>query len=236
MKPRVLITGPIAELPRWADAARAQGWEPVVYPLLEVRYRIVHLALELEEEPDWICVTSKHSIRFLEEHREELASVPCAAVGAATARRLEAAGFEVRLIGPRAAADLAERLLERRDRPKHVLWPRGSISDELEHILRERGVRVCAPVVYETNERLDAGSLPRADVAFFASPSAVRAYTRRVAMGESMSPIAVSIGPATGRSLASPDTTTFERVIELEDPTPEDFGLCLVGLELEGPA
>ena len=236
MRPRVLVTGPIAELARWSDAARAQGWEPIVYPLLEVRYRIVHLALELERAPDWICVTSKHALRFLEEHRAELEAIPCAAVGAATARRLEASGFEVRLIGPRAAQDMVELLMARDDAPRHVLWPRGSISDELEQALRARDVEVCAPIVYETNERRDSGVLPRAEVVFFASPSAVRAYTRRVAIGEPMSPCAISIGPATARSLASPDTTTFERVIELGDPTPEDFGLCLVGLELEGPS
>jgi len=236
MKPRVLITGPIAEIPRWADAARVQGWDPVVFPLLEVRYRIVHLALELEWPPDWICVTSKHAVRFLEEHRQQLQAVPCAAVGAATARRLEAAGFEVRLIGPRTAVELVELLLERGDRPQHVLWPRGSVSDELEHALRERGIDVCAPVVYETNERLDIGTLPRAEATFFASPSSVRAYTRRIAAGETMSPTAICIGPSTARSLASPGTTTFERVIELSDPTPEELGLCLVGLELEGPA
>lgn len=236
MRPRVLITGPIAELPRWADAARAQGWDPLVYPLLEVRFRIVHLALELERAPDWICVTSKHSVRFLEEHRDELVQIPCAAVGVATARRLESAGFEVRLIGPRGASDLAELLLAREDRPQLVLWPRGSISDELEHVLRSRDVEVCAPIVYETNERIDSGTLPRAEAVFFASPSAVRAYTRRIAIGEALSPCAISIGPATGRSLASSDTTTFERVIELDEPTPEEFGLRLVGLELEGPS
>ena len=236
MKPRVLITGPIAELPRWADAARAQGWQPIVYPLLEVRFRIVHLSLELEREPDWVCVTSKHAVRFLEEHREELKGVPFAAVGASTARRLESLGFEVRLIGPRTAKDLVDLLVSRSDRPRHVLWPRGSMSDEVEALLCQRGVRVCAPIVYETNERTDCGTLPAAEVAFFASPSAVRAYTRRIAIGESMSPCAVCIGPATARSLASPDTTTFERFIELNHPTPEDFGLCLVGLEIEGPS
>ncbi|MFT5464427.1 MAG: uroporphyrinogen-III synthase [Planctomycetota bacterium] len=235
MKPRILITGPIAELPRWADAARAQGWNPIVYPLLEVRHRLVHLSLELESEPDWICVTSKHAVRFLEDHKEVLCSIPCAAVGVATARRLEASGFEVRLIGPRAATDLVELLVKREDRPRHVLWPRGSISDELEHMLLSRGIAVCAPIVYETNERVDCGSLPKAEVVFFASPSAVRAYSRRIAMGESLSPCAISIGPATVRSLASPDTATFERVIELPDPEPNDLGLCLVGLELNWP-
>lgn len=235
MKPRVLITGPIAELQRWADAARVQGWEPIVFPLLEIRHRIVHLALELEREPDWVCVTSKHAVRFLEEHTDRLKLLPFAAVGGSTAHRLEQAGFEVRLIGPHGAAEMAERLLERPDAPLHVLWPRGSASDDLGKLLRARGVEVCAPVVYETNERTDTGPMPAADVVFFSSPSAVRAYTRRIALGEPLAPCAISIGQTTFRALSSPGTSTFPRVLALDQPTPEQFGMTLVGLEVEGP-
>ncbi len=234
MTQKVVITGPLAGLSGYADAARAQGWKPIVFPLLEIRHRIVHLALELDSDPDWICITSRNAIRCLEENRRDLQDVPCATVGWASSHLLQKLGFRVEIDGVPSAQALARCLLELPEPPKHVLWPRGSMSDELGRLLGEKGVRVCQPIAYETNERTGTGPFPEADAIFFASPSAVRAHSRRVARGEPSADVALAIGPTTMRALQSADTVFFPQVIPLDRALPAELGQALVGIELGG--
>ena len=193
----------------------------------------MHLSLELEREPDWICITSQNAVRCLEENRESLLNVPCAAMGWSSSRRLRQIGFKVEIDGTATAQELAARLLEQKEPPKLVLWPRGSMSDDLGRFLNEAGVDVCQPVVYETNERIGTGHFPEADVIFFASPSAVRAHSRRVAHGEASAEVAIAIGPTTLRALQSSDTVFFPRVLSLDRALPAELGQMLVGIELE---
>ena len=232
MTRRVVVTGPLNALSGYADAARAQGWEPILFPLLEVRHRIVHLSLEVDRAPDWICVTSSNVLRCLEENRDGLLGVPCATVGWSCSHHLQKLGFTVALDGHPTAASLAEALLGLPERPRLVLWPRGSLSDELGRLLSEGGIEVCQPIVYETNERPDTGPFPECEAVFFASPSAVRAHSRRIARGEPMAEVAISIGPTTLRALQSSDTHFFPRVVSLDRALPAEFGQVLVGIEL----
>ncbi len=234
MTKRIVVTGPLNGLSGYADAARAQGWEPIIFPLLEIRHRIVHLSLELESAPDLLCVTSMNALRCIEENRDDLVDVPCATVGWSCAHRLQKLGFNVVLDGLPTAHDLANAMLALPEKPRHVLWPRGSMSDELGRILCEHGVNVCQPIVYETNERPDTGPFPEGEVVFFASPSAVRAHSRRVARGEPSAEVAIAIGPTTMRALQSSDTVFFPRVVSLDRALPAELGQVLVGLELGG--
>ncbi|MEW6072990.1 MAG: uroporphyrinogen-III synthase [Planctomycetota bacterium] len=233
MTRRIVVTGPLNSLAEYADAARAQGWEPILFPLLEIRHRIVHLTLELDRAPDWLCVTSANALRSIEENKDNLLEVPCATVGWISSRHLQKLGFRVPLDGLASAAALADALLALPAPPRLVLWPRGSMSDELGRLLAARGVEVCQPIVYETSERADTGPFPAAEAIFFASPSAVRAHSRRVARGEPAAAVAIALGPTTLRALQSAETHFFPRVLALDHPLPAELGQILVGLELE---
>ena len=144
---------------------------------MKISFRIVHMGLELERDPDWICVTSKHAIRSLEVDRDRFKGIPCATVGQNCANQLRNIGMLVEIAGARTAVELARTLLARTNDKTLVLWPRGSLSDELGEILRTAGLEVCAPIVYETTERPGTGPLPSAEAIFFASPSPDRART-----------------------------------------------------------
>lgn len=225
--PRILITGPLSNLDAYALAAVRAGWEPVVFPLLEIRHNRLCPWREPLRSPDWICITSQNAVPPLEVERERLAGVPCAAVGARSAEALRTLGFQVAIEGARTAKELLSRLLDRLVLPSLVLWPRGSRSDELARGLREAGADVHDPVVYETIERADGASLPQAEAILLSSPSAVSAYARRVHGGEPASGSAIAIGPTTLGALTTGDGPAFLRTEMLEEATPEGLRFTL---------
>lgn len=226
MKWRILVTGPLANLERFAQAAESAGWTPVVFPLLEVRPRL--LAAEGEpKRPDWICVTSQNAVAALEAAFDRLRGVPCATVGTKSAERLRQLGFRVELEGCATAHELGEELAERLERGQSVLWPRGSVQDELAWQLRERGIEVEDPIAYETLEREDEAALPGAEAIFFASPSAVRAHARRATTDKPSPALAFAIGATTQAALAEAGGARFEYKVELSEPTPAAFAAAL---------
>jgi uroporphyrinogen-III synthase len=231
MRPTLIVTGPLSGMERYAEAAHSVGWDPIIHPLLEVRHRIVHLGLGLEREPDWICVTSKNAIKSLQVDRERFARVPCAAIGSSCAEMLREYGYKVEIEGARTARELAARLLKRADRPRLVLWPRGSLSDELARYLRRREVQDFDPIVYETTERAGGGALPSATGIFFASPSAVYAHSRKAQRGEPTTQTAIAIGPTTLAALRSASTTFFRRIVALPAPSPAALKQTLFDLQ-----
>src|SRR5690348_11361581 len=84
----VLVTRPEPGAGETAARLIALGFSPVLAPLLEVRPR--HVAIPPSELVQAILVTSGSAIPGLPESHRRL---PLFAVGAATARRAEAAGF-----------------------------------------------------------------------------------------------------------------------------------------------
>jgi len=219
--PSLLVTGPLEGPERYVEAARSAGWGAEPFPLLELRPLDVRLEEALGGEvPDWICVTSVHAVASLRS-QEGLRDVPCAAVGPASAEALERAGLRVELVAGGGAAELVAALGPRLSRGAFVLWPRGSRSDELTRGLAGNaghGVRVVAPVVYETTE-IAYGDCPAADAVFFASPSAVGAWVR-AGFPSAGRPDAIAIGATTAAALAE-ESERFGARGTLDEPSPE---------------
>ena len=92
-----------------------------------------------------VLATSPNAVRFLPDAAGR--GRPAAAVGAATARALRAAGFAVEARGESGAEDLARRLVE--GPARHVLWLRGEVArEEGAATLRAAGWTVDEVVAY----------------------------------------------------------------------------------------
>ena len=225
----VLVTGPVAGLERWCEAAREVGWEALAFPLLEVRE--VPGALDALERPapDWIAVTSASAVPPLAEavrRREELAAARFVAVGQATAEEMIAHGLPEPLVpipGAQDARGLAETLASQARPGERVLWPRGDRAHDLAEHLRRADLVVDDPVVYRTTPIELAGEPPRTDAVFFASPSAVAAWNPPA---RAFRPAAIAIGWSTYEALA-PFEGSFSIVLPLVTPSLHAFQDCL---------
>lgn len=238
MTARVLITGPIEGAGDYARAARQVGWEPIELPLLAIDLATVDTARIASARYDWICVTSSSALEFLAaalRAAPQLARVPCAVVGPRTAERLQALGFALGLPPATDAAALADALDQKSPRSAHVLWPRGSLSDDLARRLRERGLTIADPVVYTTRVLASRALAPRVEAVFFASPSAVRAWFSDAHAAQTSARTAIAIGVTTFDALLSETEAAFFDTISLPEPTPEAFGLVLQHLDLTTP-
>jgi uroporphyrinogen-III synthase len=221
----ILVTGPSADPERFAEAAAEAGWNATPCPLVEIRQRELDLATHGDPAPERICVTSRHALLSLVNAREVFTSVPCSVVGSRTGEQLTALGFT--LAGPAAptAAALAEALSSELAPGTRVLWPRGSLSDELARRLEAAGAVVDAPVVYATLPRVLDEDLPATDAVFLASPSAVIRWSE-LAPPE-LRPLAVAIGPTTLEAIEAEGEDRFAGMLALLEPTPAALRSCL---------
>lgn len=213
---RLLLTGPIAQIERYERAARDAGWEPFVVPLLAIHELDVDPTIGLDRDPDWICVTSRNAVPAL-ARAERLRGVPCATVGRTSATLLRELGYTVEIGGAPSAAALVSELIPRLRPGSLVMWPRGRLATELSSRLRELGIRVTAPVVYDTSPRPLEKPLPECDAVFFASPSAVEAYLEHALAADDQHRVAVGIGPTTWQALEQ-RAGRFARNVVLEAP------------------
>ena len=213
---RLLLTGPIAQLHRYTDAARAVGWNPTPFPLLTVTELEVDPTEGLDRKPDWICVTSRNAVPAL-SRVTHLSDVPCATVGRTSAALLREFGYRVEIEGAPSAAVLVDRLVARVEPRQLVLWPRGRLATELASRLRKFGVSVTAPVVYETTAKPLDRPIPETEAVFFASPSAVEAYVEHADPSKDERRIAIGIGPTTWQALEL-RAGRFPRNVVLERP------------------
>jgi uroporphyrinogen-III synthase len=224
----VLLTGPVQSIESWADAAREAGWDPIVRPLVRTLSIEVDLAPLLAEPLAWLALTSSAALRALEADGralEHARSLRTAVVGAATAERARSLGLALALEPAPRASELAREMLARAERGALVLWPRGSLSDELARLLREGGLRVLDPIVYRTEECASTKPLPEADAVLLASPSGVRAYAASPRAG-ALPKTALALGPTTRAALEAarlgfgtthvldePDASAFTRLL-----------------------
>lgn len=201
---------------------------------------------------DWLVFTSRHAVDIAWQ-REDVRTAcspsgprrpQVAAVGFATARRLEALGVEVAVVSPQASgASLAGALLAALRRSPggqapaaRVLWPCArDARPEMVAQLREAGVKVEPWVVYESRPvvpdavevfkaKLLAGEV---DAVSFCAPSAVAALER--ALGGSLASLRntriVSIGPTTSASLSR---AGFPPVAQAAEATGESLALAIL--------
>lgn len=227
---RVLVTGPVDRIASWCQAVRAAGWHAIEFPLLEIVVKDVDPRDVLGAEPavDWICVTSSSALPFVERTLTEfpiLTRVTAAAVGERTTDALARIGCSIAFDAAGDAEELARNVLSRSERDSRVLWPHGDRGDDLARILRARGLTVVDPIVYETRTR-DEREVPRSDVVFFASPSAVAAWHERPSSGTDPR-LAIAIGATTMSALHAEPEARFERTLVLPEPTPEALAEAL---------
>ncbi|MBK7642596.1 MAG: uroporphyrinogen-III synthase [Planctomycetes bacterium] len=234
--PRVLVTGPVEYLDEWCAAARAIGWEAHACPLITIEEHAPDAALAdaLAAAPvEFLCVTSAHAIEFLAAlgaRAPYLRTLGCAVVGQRSVSRLRAHGFRGELNWHASAQNLVEELLAREARPKSLLWPRGDRSDELARTLRAEGIRVEDPLAYTNRPRPASQPPPRTELVFFASPSAVRAWSE---LGKDHpAQRALAIGPTTLEALLGEKTLPFFDIISLPEPTPSAFAAALQHIDL----
>lgn len=87
---RVLLTRPRADSLRIAERLTAQGMQPLIWPMMEIRPTVDHI--DIPEGSDAIAFTSANAVRiFAELHTSRALPVVC--VGARTARAAKDAGF-----------------------------------------------------------------------------------------------------------------------------------------------
>ena len=261
--PSLLLTGPSSERAEWLEAVRAAGWTAIDWPLIQLESLEVDITLEIDGLPDWLCMTSPNALSAVEaalSRLPELRSVPVALVGERSAKRAERLGLRLGLPPAQSASDLCEALLAEigdGSAGMKILWPRGSLAEELSASLRAAGLEVLDPIVYRSVhvEHEEAPALT--DGIFFASPSAVRAWLARAAPEASAPPVtaspqpviasaqpviasaqpviasaqlAIAIGATTAACLHDEAGTLFRAIQSLESPSPEALAKTLAGL------
>jgi uroporphyrinogen-III synthase len=222
----VLITGPVVGLESWVRAASEAGWRATALPLIEVEATGTPAFANGAPRPDWIAVTSSNALDALAAAGDSLAGLPLCCVGEATARRAAELGLgEARLPAPGAqdADGLASTLIDHAQPGQRVLWPRGDRARRFGERLEAAGLVVDAPVVYRTRAVDLQGDLPEADAVFFASPSAVEAWT---AHEQRAAPAAIAIGWTTYDALERV-ADRFSMVLPLAQPSPASLQDCL---------
>ena len=232
----VLVTGPVRGLEEYCAAASAAGWEAISRPLVVVEEIESRFELSPTAAIERILITSGNAVASLDRLAStylELRELPCSVVGERTQRVLEQTGFSIEGEAARDANELGRRLGDELPPGSTVLWPRGSLSDQLAVQLRALGHRVLDPVVYQTTQSSDSSPTPDSDAVFFASPSAVRAWRELAHLRDPKLTTAIAIGSTTRAALESETAEPFSAILCLARPTPEEFTRTL--RESSGP-
>jgi uroporphyrinogen-III synthase len=224
----VLVTRPAEQAGPLADALRAAGATPVLYPTIEVSeppdWAPFDAGFAAVRPGDWVVFTSPSAVRLAAERLRKterssaLAALKVAAVGPGTAAALRAEGRSADLVpdaGQRNQEGLAEALSGLAPGTR-VLFPRALDGrDELARRLAERQVAVQLVPVSQTRPRaLDPP--PGFDAAVFASPSAFRALVDRWGRAPLDGRACVAIGPVTAEAMR---TAGVEPAAVAGDPT-----------------
>lgn len=158
--PRVLITRSPHQASSLAEALRLVGAEPVMVPAIELAeptsFGVLDEAVLRLEVFDWVLFTSANAVEvFAERAGGRVGAVRrIAAIGAATARAVEAAGLRVDLMPSQAVAEsfveaLQPLLYQEDGRATRFLLVRAEVAREyLPEALRESGVEVTIAPAY----------------------------------------------------------------------------------------
>jgi len=182
----------------------------------------------------WIVFTSASSVRYFLSLLSQLKiklptlGLHVAAIGVQTARLLKENNIRVDFQPSRSTSTALGKELEP-VQGRQILLPRSLVaSNELVKQLRSRGGKVTTLPLYATRsidtpdkafaQELAAASI---DCIVFASPSAVRGFSRRVADPELLQkakliPV-IAIGPTTAQALQS---SGFQRIYVSREPSP----------------
>ncbi len=226
----MLVTRPAEQAGPLADALRAAGAAPLLYPTIAVTeppdWGPFDRAFAAARPGDWVVFTSPSAVRLAAarlRNRGQATSLPTlriAAVGPGTAAALGAAGWPAEVVpdgGRRNQEGLAAALSGLAPGAR-VLFPRALEGrDELARQLSERGISVEVVPVSRTRP-LALPPLPVFDAAIFASPSALRALLERWGTAALAGHLAVAIGPVTAGAMRG---AGVEPAAVADDPTTE---------------
>jgi uroporphyrinogen-III synthase len=205
---RVLVTRPEGDgANHWLAHLADAGAVPVPYPTVRIAPPVSGQALDDAlarlASYDWIVFTSQNTVacvrQRLPDRRFPQGAIPrIAAVGAATAAAIEAAGGVVALLPSDSRQEGLMQALASLPGDTRLLLPiaeggRTLLADSL----RSRGCVVDVAVAYRTLPRSDLPAVPTFDVATFASPSALRAYLAHAGAASLAGKGVAVIGPTT---------------------------------------
>lgn len=229
-RPRVLVLRAEDGARSTLEALAEAGFEPVHLPLqrFEPTAQAGRFAARArEQDVAWVVVTSARAVSCLGRPR-----APVAAVGASTARALEAAGLAVALQGEAGAEELVAVFPDPGPQQPHtVLWPTGDRSrPTLKRGLAARGWRVEPWQVYrQVHVRPPCDEVVRAladlQGALFTSPSSVEALLA-VAPDAPRGLPTVALGATTAREL---EEAGFRDVRTASAPAPRAMVAALRG-------
>ncbi|HEY2904051.1 MAG TPA: uroporphyrinogen-III synthase [Polyangia bacterium] len=211
---RILVTRPAEQIPPFAAALESAGAIAVSHPTIAVQpppsWTALDQALAAIGGYQWAIFTSPSAVRFTlaraGEKGASFADLKIAAVGAETARALDAAGINVDAL-PAFDQQRQEGLaaaLAALPAGTRVLFPQAiGGRDFLVESLGRQGCAVDVVAVSQTAALALGGAPPAFDVATFASPSAFHAFVDGHGAAALHGRIVAAIGPTTAASIAA---------------------------------
>jgi uroporphyrinogen III methyltransferase / synthase len=196
----VVITRPIAQSAALCEALRANGAEPLQFPLIRIvpadDLSKLDEGLVQLRPGDWIVFTSQNAVPPVAERLQSLRGknpavaqgIQIAAIGGATERVAKEAGFTVQRVAKGDGGVSLAKALHEWAANRRILIPRSDLADDaMPAILREFGGEVIEVVVYRTeptrefaedlNANLDSNSV---DAIVCFSPSAVHSLFENI--------------------------------------------------------
>jgi uroporphyrinogen-III synthase len=221
---RILVTRARHQAGQLSAELARLGAEAIELPAIEIvppkSYEALDAAVRNLAQYEWLIVTSANAVRAIQERCAALKVMPenfsdlkIAAVGAATARALEEAGFSVAVTPKEYVAESLLEALADLAKDTRVLIVRAAVArDVIPEALKRHGARVEVVEAYRTVvpqssveqvSALFADKPP--DAATFTSSSTVTNFFQLLhAAGYERRPegmLAVSIGPITSQTL-----------------------------------
>jgi len=205
--PKVLLTREKGKNGKLRKRLEDRGVEVVELPCIEALELEGAAALPMELSKgswEWVVVTSPEGSKILARAWSQAGKPPVrvAAVGTATAKILENAGFEGVFVPSKAHATTLAAELPPPEGSRRVLYPVSALAkDEVQVLLGEKGFEVeridsytTVPATWSADDEKTARS---AQIVTFGSPSAVHVWAQRAPVD---SPIAVCIGGTSAKA------------------------------------
>lgn len=207
---RILLTRPEGEgADEWAVAFAGAGAVPIAYPTVSIlppeSWQAVDAAIARLAIYDWIVFTSQTAVSFFSRrlpsgrfHSDLRAKI--AAIGKSTAQSIEHLGGKVALVPADSRQEGLADALRALPAGTRVLFPLAVGGRTLlAESLRAHGCAVDIVTMYRTEPKPDLPPPLEFDVAVFASPSALRAFVKRLGTSALAGKTIAVIGPTTAK-------------------------------------
>ena len=148
---KFVLTRPIEDSKRIKQSLENQGYEVIVNPLLEIKYKT---NIFNPDKYEVLIFTSRHSIRYLEEKNIFPKNKIICACGKSTFLEAKKFGTENTYILYSNVAELEENFVKISGiKEKKVLYLRGrEITSDIASIFKDNGINIDDEIVYEANE------------------------------------------------------------------------------------